>query len=73
MTKTLKFVSTVILFFCLFLTTKAVRSLINDHTQCQVDKDCYEPFNLDAEDLKALKHYGRQLVCENGLCRFISL
>jgi hypothetical protein len=71
MTKTLKFVSTVILFFCLFLTTKAVTRIPNKN--CYVDKDCYYEFNFDAEHLEFLKKKGKQVVCENGLCRFIPL
>jgi hypothetical protein len=67
MTKTLKFVSYIILFFSLFLTTKAIQ---NDDPissiECKVDKDCNEIFFV--EDLNFLKLLGFKIICTKGLC-----
>jgi hypothetical protein len=69
MTKTLEFVSIVILFFLSISYSKAVPRIPN--RKCEVVKDCYDAFNFDAEDLEFIKSTGKQVVCENGLCRFI--
>jgi hypothetical protein len=73
MTKTLKFVSTIILFFSLFLTTKAIPINSIPYRKCKVVQDCYDSFDLIAEDLEFLKGHGKQVVCQSGLCRIIPL
>jgi hypothetical protein len=68
MTKTIKFISTMIIFFSLFLTT--VPNSI-PYKKCEVVNDCYEEFDFVADDLEFLKSHGKQVVCQNGFCRII--
>jgi hypothetical protein len=57
MTKTLQFVSTVILFFLSISYSKAVPRISR---KCEVVKDCYDAFNFDAWDLEFIKSTGKQ-------------
>jgi hypothetical protein len=71
MTKTLKFVSAIILFFSLFLTAKLEdpRYIWN----CKEDKDCHIILEASAEDFERLNARGQQLICWNGFCRITRL
>jgi hypothetical protein len=64
-TKTLKFVFSIILFFSLFLTTKAMRSAfpLSDN-ECEDHKDCDDA--IFDEEMKFLK--GDQTICQDGRC-----
>jgi hypothetical protein len=71
MTKILKFVSTIILFFSLLLTTKAFPKHISGRfMKCEVVKDCYDELFGTMESYNAR---GKQVICKNGLCRIVSL
>jgi hypothetical protein len=71
MSKTLKFVSYIILFFSLFLTTKAVPNEDPVYLECKVDKDCdviYAAFTV--EGVKFLKSRW-EIFCKNGICHYM--
>jgi hypothetical protein len=74
MTKTLKFVSCIILFFSLFLTAKAVPNQDPIYIiECNVHKDCDVIFTyaeFTAEDVKFLKTRW-EVMCKNGICHYI--
>jgi hypothetical protein len=72
MIKTLSFFS-LILFFSLFFTTKAVQNHISTTFMmpCEVNKDCHDA--VTAEYIEYLKSYLEQVICMNGICRIIPL
>jgi hypothetical protein len=67
MSKTLKFVSYIILFFSLFLTPKAFQNHNPiSYTECEFDKDCHDKLVDETKEL--LTTNGRQVMCMNGFC-----
>ncbi|CAJ2666920.1 unnamed protein product [Trifolium pratense] len=60
MTKSLKFVSALILFLTLFLTTMTV------YNECESDIDCYRIYH----DKKLLN--GERIECQSGVCVHIT-
>jgi hypothetical protein len=73
MTKTLKFVLTIILFFSLFLTTKAAYPY--DYSvvwTCETDQDCNDDQNLTPKDVESLNARGKKMICKHNRCYVIA-
>jgi hypothetical protein len=70
MTKTLKFVSCIILFFSLFLTAKTIYNHYPEsYTKCEDYKDCHDA--LVGKEKELLTTNGRQVMCMNGFCHMV--
>jgi hypothetical protein len=64
MTKTLKFIFTIILFLSLFHTTNVV-----SYRECKVDENCYEVFIV--EDKEFLEFIKWRIMCLGGFCKAV--